>query len=313
MRRIIEIALTIQRLYRNHWLGLWAVKLLFALAVTLPILILIQSRLDHSAFAQILLGEWPADVIVELIFTGENIFSASLLFMLTIVALGFLFKQFLNGGIFDCLVNRAAPTRQRFFAQSSVMFLQHLTISAWMLLIYFLLFLTAMFIGEMVTSAARRLIPELDLTRFVLRVGVTYLVIIVGVVYSDLVRIHRTRVLQAKALSGGEERFGLAGMGDSFKAAYTILVRRGLKIFGMYLAFYLPFILCWLAVEGLALIVTGGLSNMLGSIIEFALFQACALVRVWQSLACTLAMTDFVVPQPEPKLEEASDRATVLP
>lgn len=313
MRRVIEIALTIPRLYRNLWLGLWIVKLLFALAVTLPILILIQSRVDHSAFAQILLGEWPADVIVELIFTGENIFSASLLFMLTIVALGFLFKQFLNGGIFDCLINRTEPSRQRFFAQSSIMFLQHLTISAWMLLIYFLLFLTAMFMGEMVTWTARRLIPELDLTRFVLRVGVTYLVMIVGVVYSDLVRIHRTRILQARALSGREETFGLAGMGDSFKAAYATLARRGWRVMAVYLAFYLPFVLCWLAVEGLALVVTGGLSNMLGAIIEFALFQACALVRVWQSLAGTLAMTDFVVPQPEPKLEESSDRATVLP
>jgi hypothetical protein len=293
--------------YRKLWFGLYALKLLLALAVTLPVLVLIQADLDYSAFAKPLLSEWSVDIIGELIVTNDNIFSAGMLFLLGTGLLAFLAKQFLNGGIYDCLINGQPLRRDRFFAQSARMFLQHLTISLWMIVVFVLLFLAAMLVGEFVSGIARRVIPTLDLTRFSIRMIVTYSIILIGAVFSDFVRFHRTLILQGDSV-------GIGGIGQSFKAGYLLLVRKFFRSMATYLAYFLPFVLVWLAIEGLALLITGGLGNLLGAIIEFVLFQLCAMARVWQSLAGSLALSEIVKSDlNKHRIEESSDRTPVLP
>ncbi|MBK7141348.1 MAG: hypothetical protein IPH75_04625 [bacterium] len=313
MQRLRENAAAIIGPFRTLWLSLYSLKLLFGLAITLPILLIIQSKLDNSISAEVLLGDWSIDVILELILTNDNIFSLSLLFMLAIGVVAFLLKQFLNGGIYDSLVNRHAPVRDRFFAQSAAMFLQHLTIGLWMFGIYFLLFLAGMFFGELATKLAHSLWPNAELVHTIAKIVVLYLVMIVGGVFSEFVRIHRTLVLQQGRAEGPAPSVGIGGLGLSFKAAYQLVTRRGPKALATYLVYFLPFVFVWLLIEGLALLVTGGIGNIFGAIIEFALFQACAMAKVWQSLAGSLAMTDFVEPPvAENRLEESSDRTPVL-
>ena len=87
---------------------------------------------------------------------------------------------------------------------------------------------------------------------------------------------------------------------------------------GVYAAYFVPFVLVWLAVEGLALVITGGMGNMFGAVIEFLLFQICSLVRVWQSLSGTLALADlmkeYYVPEMVTMTQEATlDGPTLLP
>lgn len=313
MNSLLMHAKTITGPYRKLWLGLYALKLLLALAVTLPVLVLIQSDLDYSAFAKPLLSEWSVDIIGELILTNDNIFSAGMLFLIGTGLLAFLAKQFLNGGIYDSLLHGRPLNRDRFFAQSARMFLQHLTISLWMLVVFVLLFLAAMLIGEFISGIARRVIPTLDLTRFSLRMVVTYSIVLLGAVFSDFVRFHRTLTLQRESLDRSDA-VGIGGIGQSFKAGYLLLVRKFFRSMGTYFAYFVPFVLIWLAIEGLALLTTGATGNLLGAVIEFVLFQLCAMARVWQSLAGSLALSEIVKADwNKHRIEEPSDRTPILP
>lgn len=313
MHSLLHHAKMISGPYRKLWFGLYALKLLLALAVTLPVLVLLQADLDYSAFAKPLLSEWSVDIIGELILTNDNIFSAGMLFLMGTSLLAFLAKQFLNGGIYDCLLNGQPLERDRFFAQSARMFLQHLTISLWMIVVFVLLLLAAMLVGEFVSGIARRVIPTLDLTRFSIRMIVTYGIILIGAVFSDFVRFHRTLTLQRETIVQTDS-VGIGGIGHSFKAGYLLLVRKFFRSMGTYFAYFVLFVLIWLAIEGMALLVTGGLGNLLGAVIEFALFQACAMARVWQSLAGSSALAEIVKADwNKHRIEEPSDRTPVLP
>ncbi|MCM2272519.1 MAG: hypothetical protein NDJ18_08220 [candidate division Zixibacteria bacterium] len=308
MMRLWPHAATVIGSYRKLWLGIYLGKLLLALAVSLPVLVLVQADLDHSAFARPLLGEWNVDVITELILTRENLFSFGMLGLLAISTLVFVLKQFLNGGIYDTLVNRPSLSGERFFSVSFRMFRPHLLIGVWMIVIYALLLLTAALVGELVTSVARKVLPSQDLARFIIRFSVTYAIILIGTVYSDIVRIQLT-------LSG----VGRLSVPGSFRAGYHFFIRHGVQSIVTYARYFVPFVLAWLAIEGMALAITGSMGNMLGAMIEFVLFQLCSALRVWQSLSGTLAIAEHVKMhhQPAPvaaefSSEESLDRPPLL-
>ena len=301
-------ATTIIGSYRKLWLGLYLGKLLLALAVTLPVLALVQADLDHSAFARQLLSEWNVDVLTELILTRDNLFSYGMLGLLALSALVFVLKQFLNGGIYDTLVNRSKLSGERFFSVSFRMFRSHLLIGIWMIVIYALLLLTAALVGELVTSVARKLLPSQDLVRFIIRFSVTCAIVLIGTVFSDIVRIQLT-------LSG----LSRPSIPRSFKAGYLFFVRHGVQSVATYAGYFVPFVLVWLAIEGLALAITGSMGNMPGAIIEFVLFQICSALRVWQSLSGTLALAKLVKMHHQPasvaaefSSEERLDRPPLL-
>ncbi len=308
MMRLWPHAATIFGSYRKLWLGLYLGKLLLALAVTLPVLALVQADLDHSAFARPLLSEWNVDVLTELILTRENLFSYGMLGLLALSALVFILKQFLNGGIYDSLVNRPTLSGERFFSVSFRMFRSHLLIGVWMIVVYALLLLTAALVGELVSSVARKVLPSQDLIRFIIRYSVTCAIVLIGTVFSDIVRIQLT-------LSG----FGRLSIPGSFKAGYLFLIRHCVQSLATYTRYFVPFVLVWLAIEGMALAITGSMGNMLGAIIEFILFQICSTLRVWQSLSGTLALAELVTMhhQPAPvaaelSSEESLDRPPLL-
>lgn len=306
--RLWSNAASVAGVYRKLWLGLYLGKLLLALAVTLPVLVLVQADLDHSVFARPLLSEWSVDVLAELILTKENVFSYGMLGLIGISLLIFILKQFLNGGIYDTLVNKPPLSGERFFGRSFRMFRSHLLIGVCMIVVYCLLMLTAALVGEMVTWVARKLLPAHDLVRFVIRFTVTCGIVLVGAVYSDLVRIQLT-------LSGDGGR----SVSACFKAGYLFFVRHGVQSIATYAGYFVPFVLVWLAIEGMALGITGSMGNMPGAIIEFVLFQVCSALRVWQSLSGSLALADLVKlhyqPVPVtagPSSEESLDRPPLL-
>ena len=293
---------TITRSYRNLWFGLYVGKMILALVISLPVLALTQADLDYSGFARPLLQEWSIDIVGELILVKANVFSFGMLILATLAVLAFLLKQFLNGGIYDCLVNGSPLQGERFFAQSVRMFRSHLLVGIGMAFVFLLLFLTAALFGEMVSAIARRLIPSQDMTRFVIRVAVTYAVVLVGAVYSDYIRTHLTlsqRVIQPR------------GIGASFKAGYLFFIHHGVQSMSVYAAYFAPFVLVWLLVEGLALLVTAGMGNMYGAVIEFLLFQFCSLARVLQSLSGTLALADLMKEHYVPEMETVTHEATL--
>lgn len=267
----IREALSALGQYRRLWYGLFGLKLGLARVITLPALILIQSEVDYSLMAKELLGSWSIDVIVELVLAKTNVLSAGVIFLAAFSMLVFLIRQFLNGGIYGTIWSRKPLQRERFFGLSAVHFADHLLISLGMLVVYGVLLLIGVALASFTGFLARSLDAGIPLFGSLVRLATIYLVVVLGVVYSDTVRLRKS--------ARPEEP-----LPKSFKEAFNFYRRHFVQLVGIYLVFYVPFLLFWLAIEGLALVVTGGLENMAGVVLEMLLFQLCAFLRTAQGL-----------------------------
>lgn len=252
---------------------LYGTKLLLALLFALPILVLISKDVQFSSYAAPLAGSWDMDIIGELVRTQVGVAPTLVVVLFSFMLIAFLAKQFLNGGLYDSFV-RERVSLPVFMAESARQFTSHLKISIFMLPIYVLL----IFMGGQLS----RLLP-LSLTGHfgqagtggaIGRVAVVGMFVIIGVVISETLRLHRaTR----------PERAGWIRVRESL----DFLRIRGVRMYGYYLFFLLPFLVIWLAVEILAVKITGGLANGLGILIELFLFQMCSCARTGQSLLFT--------------------------
>jgi hypothetical protein len=250
---------------------LYLLKLALALMVTVPLLIQIQLDLENSLFARPLLGDWSFGVIAELFSNRTNLATSMMLFLGCVAALALILKQFLNGGIFSTLLRGGRADIQGFFSDGAKLFVGNMKITIIMAIIYALLLIPGNFLIKLVPSDLFGHYNNPQVYVAVARYIVLYIIFVLAGILSDLARF------RIAAFPG--DRISL-----SFRWALNFYRANWVQAIGIYAICFVPFVLFWLVVERLALVVTGGLGNMLGVIVELLLFQSCSLVRTGQSL-----------------------------
>ncbi len=270
----IRIGLSNLRTRRRLWGGLYLAKLTLALIFMLPVMVLVSAKLDYSRYAAPLLGSWSIDVILELIQTSDDLLPAIIAVLLFYTIAVFFVGQFLNGGVYDSFLSREPIGPVRFAAQSTAQFRGNLKISLVMGVLYIPLFLLAILTGAFIPRDTLGHFGDAAFGGLFSRLAVIYVFMITGSIFSELLRIHH-------ALHPAD--LIIKGIRPVFNFYITNLV----KLTGVYYLYFLPFAVIWLLVEKLAIIVTGGLTGLLGVMLELFLFQLCSLLRTGQSLAFT--------------------------
>jgi hypothetical protein len=265
--------------------GLYLGKLVLAAVATIPMQLIIYSRVDFSILARTLLKEWNLGLIAELVAATPNAATALILVVFMIGGLAFLVRQFLNGGIYAALSGDRAPDAAGFFANCGRMFLAHLRISAAMAPVYLGLLIVSLFVVSVMPSRMFGWWGNGWLYVVIARFGVTGAILMVGSVGSDIIRLQATR-------------YPNETLGFWIKRALNYLRYRVVQTIGAYLVYAIPMLAIWLLVERLALTATGGLQNTLGVAIELMLFQICSLIGVGQSLLFVATIAPMTAESP---------------
>lgn len=253
------------------WWLLFGIKVVLGLAICVPLLSAIDATLSRSVFANILTSEWSFDVVGELAGAEENVFSMFLVALVAMLALAFLVRQFLNGGIYRSFLSGASFHRKSFFGNSAELFDGNLRISGVMIIIYIGLGIVGIMLGGMIPGVIVGGFGKVSLLATILRAALFYPLMIAGSIFSDLLR-YRLAALPSE------------GLRARIKFAADQMRRRFFKLNLVYYAWFVPFAMIWLVVEWLALQITSGLGSFSGVILELILFQFCSLLRTGQSL-----------------------------
>ncbi|MCB2201850.1 hypothetical protein KQH51_03545 [bacterium] len=262
------------RVQLSLWPTLYALKLALALLFTIPVWLTVGYELEHSVGGALLAERWSLDVLTELAASRTG---SAVAFMLVLVGwafAAFLVRQFLNGGIYGRLLGLEKARGRAFFAACGECFTGHLMVSFVMLPAYLILF----FMGQALST----LIPAdlfgrfgLDyLTGRGLRLVLVVAFVLIGVVISEALRL-RVSVVPREPL-----RQLIAGALDFLRA-------NGVRMYGWYVLYFVPFVILWALVEKLALVSVAAVPGLIGIVIEALLFQACSFVRTGQSLLFT--------------------------
>lgn len=253
------------------WYLLYFGKLILAAAFSIPLLTIINMTVENSRYAGALLGGWSLDVIGELGRARENVFTSFLIVLMFYSVIVFLFKQFLNGGIYSSLLARRKLDRRDFFGQSAGLFVGNLKVSALMALVYVLLLMVALTAGSFVPEKPFQGFGAVALYPMFLRIALLYPFLIAGTILSDVLRF-RLAAHPAEAF-----RLTLRAAVDTYRSRFV-------QLNGIYYVYFLPLVAVWLLAEWLAVQVTSGMGNMLGVLLELILFQVCAFLRTGQSV-----------------------------
>jgi len=270
--------------FRHHlalWGWLYLTKLTLTLVVTIPFLILVDASLTSSFFARSLLKAWSFDVLIELFSARENILSSFFVILLFYTLLVFLFKQFLNGGIYHTYLSHSPVKAREFMAEAVSGFGGHIKISLVMGLFYVFLFAVGFTLAGFIPSDLFGNFGATSLYGSFLKLFILSLVLIIGGIISEMLRLRVTIF--------PDENIQLA-----LRNVFTLYIIRIVKYYGIYLICLLPFLVVWLVMEKMALVVTAGMGNTLGVILELIFFQIAALLKVGQSLYFTATVApDF--------------------
>ena len=269
--RLIREGLANFRLNVALWPGLYAGRLGLALLFTLPFFIIVDSGLSRSAFAEVLMQRWSVDVLAEYFATHENVFVNLLVFLIFLGLASFLVRQFIAGGIYHAYMSGSRTTLALFWSESGCRFKGHIKISALMIPVYAVLVIVGMIFSSLVPDDTFGPFLEDSLKTNLLQVVIVFVLITPGLLISELLRL--------RLAASPEEK-----LSDAFRAVLNFLWRNIVRLYGSYLAYFVPFVVIWLVVEKSALMITGNLGNSLGVAVELILFQICALAQVAQSL-----------------------------
>ncbi|MEW6050929.1 MAG: hypothetical protein AB1644_07705 [Candidatus Zixiibacteriota bacterium] len=276
------------------WYGLYVGKLALSLLVAVPVLVLIHAVVDRSVFAQAVSREWSLGVISELVAAKENLLSSFMLMTLALAAAAFLLKQFLNGGIYTSLVSSGKPGIRRFFAECGGRFTDHIRISLIMAPIYLALAVVALVVVSLVPDRIFGLWGNAYLHTMILKVAITYVIILLGSLFSDVVRLHAT------VQSG-------IPVGTWFKLSLNYVGRHGVQTCVVYLVYFAPMVICWLLCERLALVATSRIQSLSGVVLELLLFQICSLFRTGQALLSIATLAPLVATHAERAVTATAD------
>jgi len=256
------------------WCFLYFSKLLLAALFAIPLFIIVNANVEISRFATTLITSWSLDVISELAMTRENVFTSFLLLLMFYAVVVFLFRQFVNGGIYHSLLARHKVSTRDFFGEAAVLFTGHLKVSALMCLIYIplvILVIASQIVASLLPDSLFMNFGAIPLCRILARIALVYPFLILGVILSDLLRFRLTTHPSERLPAG-------------LKAAMDIYRTNFVQLNGIYYLYLLPFVAIWIVIEWLAMQLTGGLANTFGVLLELLLFQLCSFLRTGQSL-----------------------------
>jgi len=246
-------------------------KLTLAAIISVPLLVMLNSTIENSRYARVLLTDWSLDVFSELIHARENVLVYFLIGLVFYAVVVFFFKQFINGGIYRSLLVERRLTVHQFFGECGARFGDHVRITLVMLVLYVFLFLIGFVVGSIVPREPFLRFGEISMYPLFLHVAVIYPFLILGTILSDLLRLQ---------LASQPDR----PFKRQFQSALEIFRTRFVKLNGIYYLYFLPFVIVWLLIEFLSVQVTRGLGNMFGIMLELILFQICSFLRTGQSL-----------------------------
>ncbi|MCP4596081.1 hypothetical protein, partial [Neptuniibacter sp.] len=198
-------------------------------------------------------------VIAELLHRHEgalSIFVAVLIFYSVAV---FLFKQFLNGGIYHTFLSTSGVDIREFFAESGAQFRGNLKISFLMLFLYTMLAIIALTISALLPSNPIGHYGAAAFGSMFTKLILFYLFLISGSILSDILRFRLAAVPEQKFM-------------EHLRPSVNFYLRRFVKLHSIYYLYFVPMVVLWLIVEKMALVVTGGLGNMIGVFLELVMF-----------------------------------------
>jgi hypothetical protein len=264
---------------RHLWIGLYLLKLALALVISLPALAVMQAQLDQSLYATPLLKSWSLAIVGELVRERHAVLGSLLtvLFFYTLLVLAI--RQFLNGGIYSTYLSHSRLSRKEFFGRCGELFVRHVRVSGLMLIMYAILLGVGMLVASIVGGVLSGLIPDSSSLVIIVWLGIVFLFMVPGLAFSDVFRA-------AATLNSVESTR------DTWKTAMVFFRLHWVQVVGTFLTMFVPFLVVWIVIEKLALVVTGGLGNKLGVLLELILFQSCSLIRTGQSLLVTATITD---------------------
>jgi hypothetical protein len=258
---------------KNLWLGLYLLKATLALLFVVPFFLSINAGLSSSEFSRTLVSSWDISVMIEMFFGRGEIIPLYLLFISMAVIVYALIMQYVNGGLYYLFVSGRIKeiNWHEFFAECGLRFNIHIKITVFMAIVYFLLFMAAMFVVNIIGVAGGHLIGTPALILMIFKMIIIFLVLLAASIFSDSVR--------ASAAAYPEKQFGelLKIASSYFRPAMGKLVR-------IYIITYLPFLAIWALTEWLSLQSVGLIGGFLGIFIEFILFQLASSVRTGQKL-----------------------------
>jgi len=256
------------------WTGLYLVKLLLAVIVTIPVMSMVNGSVDNALYATPLLSEWSLDAIGEVVLTRPNLASVFFVSLGFFALLVFFLKQFANGGIYVSLLRGQLLSARSFFAEAGAQFGGNLKISLIMLPVYGLLALVAFLTIPLIPSDVFGSFSNGALAGLQARMALLWIIFIAGSILSDLLRL---------SLAARPE----LSVRQHWSDAFRLYRGRFVKLNGLYYLYFIPFVVVWIGFEKLALVVTGGMANVGGVMMELVLFQICSWLRTGQSLLFT--------------------------
>lgn len=266
---------SISKLYNLRLLVvfLYLAKLIFALAMVLPIFLTVDSSLAFSVLSNSLLQHWDMSVIVEII----NSHTGALLPLLAVIISGLilyvLLTQFINGGIYYLAgMGRSKNVDWReFFAECGVNFGFHFRITIMMTLVYLLLLPACFFSANFIGLYGADHIGLWARVFFFLQVGFIFLILTIASTFSDTAR------LAGSAHCGEPIKEILSKAADFYRP-------RLFKLLGVFIVTYVPFVIIWLIVEYFAYEASGAYPGLIAILIELILFQIASFSRTAQKI-----------------------------
>ena len=274
MNGVVRAGWAVWRRNTTLWTGLYLAKLLLVVVVVIPVMSRVNGSIDNSLFAKPLLSEWSLDVIGEILVNHPDLFPAFVLALVFFALIVFFAKQFANGGIYVSLYRGGMLSARSFFGEAGAQFGGNLKITVLMIPVYIALALVAFLIVPLVPKTLGGSFQNGALTSLAIRMALLWVIFIPGGILSDLLRLN---------LAARPE----IPIKQHWHEVLRLYRRRFVKLNGLYYLYFIPFVAVWLIAEKLALVITGGLANLGGVMIELALFQTCSWLRTGQSLLFT--------------------------
>lgn len=251
----------------------YGVKLVLALLFTLPIFVLTSVRTDYSSFATPLVTRWDMNIISELLHAATGVGPTMIVVLFSFIIIAFVIKQFLNGGLYSTFVTGRC-SRESFLSECARQTGSNFKISVFMLPIYLLLVFTGAQLSRLIPLSLTGYFGQAATGGAIARIVLVAAFVIIGILISESLRIHRA----AYPLRSGKRRI---------QDALNFLRQNGVRLYGYYMVYLLPFVAIWLLIELAAVYISAGMASGLGVLLELLLFQICACVRTGQSLLFT--------------------------
>lgn len=259
--------------FRSIWLFFFLFKAIMSALLVIPFFLTTNGILSSSLFSKGLISDWDMSVIIELFFGRGDVIPVYLISILIGAIIYMVIMQFLNGGLYYLIVSgETAPVKwEIFFAECSVNFIVNIKISLLMLFIYMALLPAGVIFVNVLGLAGGNLVGKSVIAMMFFKLGILAVILLAASFFSDSIR--------ATASASPEKSFG-----EIVKIGARYFRPRLLKLLGIFVLTFLPFLLVWGTVEWLAVQSVEIMTGMIGIILEFLLFQICSFTRTGQKL-----------------------------